>query len=217
MTGIGNDIVALKTIDSLRTRSPRFYTKILSAAEQDLYHARFANLPLEHFVWLLWSIKESAYKCLQRHQPELVFSPVKFELQHLVIPSISPPSFHEELTAIGFNDAECFCGEAIFNGQILYTRSLVHPEAFILSVVQPSPNFDSVNWGLKQIQETNPESQSNAVREFLLERLGAMYPEQELSIRKNGTGCPHLFADGRDTKRPFSLSHHGGYVGYAFV
>jgi phosphopantetheine--protein transferase-like protein len=244
MTGIGNDIVSLKTIDSLRTRSPRFYTKILSPAEQQLYHQQFAALPSGLFVWLLWSIKESAYKCLQRHQPQLIFSPVKFEVTQLTVPQISPSVFHEVLIATGFNDAECFCGTVKFESFVFYTRSIIYSDEVLFTAAllitdchgeffEPwsgglrqaqagnallkQHSFNHIHWGLRQIKKTDTESESGAVREFLLKKLKALYPEQELSIRKDESGCPHLFADGQDTHRAISLSHHDGYVGYAFV
>ena len=67
MISTGNDIVALGLINKQRTCEPRFYSKILSASEQALYHqSEFTALPFEHYVWLLWSVKESTYKFLKR-------------------------------------------------------------------------------------------------------------------------------------------------------
>src|SRR5476651_714407 len=103
MSSIGNDIIALKTIDVPRTQNPRFYSKILSPAEQLLYQSCCPTLHFHHFVWLLWSIKESAYKCLQRLQPELVFSPVKIEISHLDVAKKSPLFFPGIVENTGFN------------------------------------------------------------------------------------------------------------------
>lgn len=244
MTGIGNDIVALKTIDSLRTQSPRFYTKILASSEQQLYHEQLNALPFEHFVWLLWSIKESAYKCLQRYQPQLVFSPVKITLTQLIPPSVKINQSGEIIEATGFNDAECFCGTLLFQSQTLHARSLIYGDEVLITVTQPiggchgelveqrseglrqaqadNPSlnhhsFNHVHWGIKHIGVQTPENESTSAKEFLIKRLRTLYPEQALSIRKDDSGCPHFFANGQDTHRPISLSHHEGYVGYAFV
>jgi hypothetical protein len=46
MTGLGNDLIALKTTDAARTKSPRFYTKILAGTEQQLYQT--GSLLLSH-------------------------------------------------------------------------------------------------------------------------------------------------------------------------
>lgn len=217
MISIGNDIIALKTIDIPRTRSFRFYSKILSVPEQQLYQAQFTHLPLERFVWLLWSVKESAYKCLQRHQPGLVFSPVNITLTRLIIPSASPSPFFDELANTGFRDSECFCSEVSFNAHRLHARSLIYGNELIATVAQKKSDFNTTCWGLKKITATDPTSQSSAVRSLLLERLHALYPGRELTIVKNQSGCPFLFMDGEVVDMPVSLSHHEKYVGYAFV
>lgn len=220
MIGIGNDIVSLKVIDIHRTQSPQFYSKILSPSEQQLYQEQFTALPFGHFVWLLWSVKESAYKCLQRQQPKLLFHPVKIEITRLVAPSILPQSFEEELTHTGFTDAECFCSEARFESQLCHARSVIYGDEAINTVTLPAPchdepAFNKINWGLKRIAGTDPADQSTAVRDFLLERLQSLYPGKQLSIVKNDTGCPVLFVNGKATEQPLSLSHHEEYVGYA--
>jgi len=55
MTSTGNDIVALNAIAIARTKQNRFYSKILSPSEKNLYsQAGFSKIPFENFVWLLW-------------------------------------------------------------------------------------------------------------------------------------------------------------------
>lgn len=216
MTSIGNDIIALKTIDISRTRSPRFYSKILSLTEQQLYQAQLPGLPFDLFVWLLWSVKESAYKCLQRHQPDLVFSPVNTEVIQLGPPSAPSNKLTPIITATGFNSTACFCSSIRLNALTLYARTIIYGNELIVSVVQEIPDFNEVQWGVKQIAGTDPASQSAAVRDFLFERFYPLYPGRKLSISKNDSGCPSLFADGIVMDIPVSLSHHDEYVGYAF-
>lgn len=245
MISIGNDIVSLKVIDIPRTQSPQFYSKILSPSEQQLYQEQFNTLPFGHFVWLLWSVKESVYKCLHRHDPHLLFSPIKTELTRLVAPTIPSPYFNEELKNIGFANNECFCSEVMFESRLFYARSVIYGDEVINTVAQSmachdeliaplseghphaslrqaqagkaSLNpFNSIHWGIKQIRSVEPEIQSASVRAFLLEELRPLYPGKELSIVKNNTGCPFLFVDGVSAMHPISLSHHGEYVGYAF-
>ena len=83
MLGTGNDIVALAAINVERTRQSNFYSKILSLSEQQLYNELQSQLPFENFVWLAWSVKESAYKFLKRFMPDLVFSPTKIMITNL--------------------------------------------------------------------------------------------------------------------------------------
>src|SRR5205809_451717 len=99
MTGLGNDLIDLKLTDAARTQSPRFYSKILADTEQRLYHNLTAALSFQQFVWLLWSIKESAYKAMQRHQPHLVFTPVKVEVVNVTAPiALHQPNFGNNIT-----------------------------------------------------------------------------------------------------------------------
>lgn len=217
MISIGNDIIALRTIDIPRTQSFRFYSKILSVSEQQLYQAQFTHLPFEYFVWLLWSIKESVYKCRQRHQPELVFSPVSIVLTQLIGPIRSPGHFAGELADTGFTDSECFCSQVTLNSQLFHARSIIYGDEVLATIAGEAPDWSRTNWGLRKIAGTGAASQSFAVREFLLEGLSPLYPGKELSIVKNNSGCPFLFIDGEIVDLPLSLSHHGEYVGYAFV
>src|ERR1700742_5173867 len=101
----GNDIVALKAIDVARTHLPNFYSKILTPPEKSIYDDKVKDgLPFELFVWLLWSIKESAYKFLQRNNPSLVFSPSKIIILALDHPSaIISEDFNEETEGCDFD------------------------------------------------------------------------------------------------------------------
>ena len=67
----GNDIVALIATDKERASHYRFYSRILTAGEQTLYAQQQADgMPFEHFIWLLWSIKESVYKYSSRYKQQ---------------------------------------------------------------------------------------------------------------------------------------------------
>ncbi|MGZ3833295.1 MAG: 4'-phosphopantetheinyl transferase family protein, partial [Mucilaginibacter sp.] len=102
MISTGNDIVALKTINIARTKQQNFYRKIISASEKDLYDRQISDkLPFDVFVWLLWSVKESGYKYLQRITPELVFSPTKIIITQLALPA---DNFVEQFEGRGFDE-----------------------------------------------------------------------------------------------------------------
>jgi len=219
MISIGNDIIALRTIDITRTLSFRFYSKILSVSEQQLYQEQFTGIPFELFVWLLWSVKESVYKCLQRRRPGLTFSPVKIGLTRLVAPAVQSQPFHHQLISTGFIDAGCFCSEVLAESQTFYARSVIFGAEAICTVAQPAGNayHNRVCWGIKQIAQTHPENQSTAVRAFLLEKINTMFPGQQVSIEKSASGYPFIVADGKEQDMAVSLSHHGEYAGYAIV
>jgi phosphopantetheine--protein transferase-like protein len=216
MTGPGNDIIALKTIDISRTRSARFYSKILSPAELQLYTSQHHTLAFEQFVWLLWSVKESVYKCLQRQHPELVFSPVRIIVNRMIAPEQSFTSaFAGQLQSTGFTDACCFCSEIIFNSVRLHARSIIYGDECIHTVAQAGPDFNRISWGIKQIDSSEPDRQSAEVRAFLSARLKQAYPGRQITIEKDMNGRPGIMLDGTTVKLPISLSHHEGYVAYA--
>jgi phosphopantetheinyl transferase (holo-ACP synthase) len=213
MTSTGNDIVALKAINVARTIQPQFYSKIVSPAEKEIYGRQFhGTLPLEHFVWLLWSVKESAYKYAQRLTPDLVFSPTRTVIGKLIPPKSNPTI---ELEGIGFVDEQVYKGTVTINGQTLYYRSLVSDD-FIFSVINDANNFADTYWGIQYINSSEPEHQSQAVRELLTARLTQLFPGGKWQIEKSPHGYPVLLRDGFEMEMPVSLAHHEGWVGYAF-
>ncbi len=211
MTSVGNDVVDLKHIDKQRTCTPKFYSKILSPAEQQL-HNRHPQLPFECFVWLLWSVKESAYKYLQRHQPSLVFSPVKIKVESIDIPLKAAPLFIlDEVTCNGFNEPWYYKAEVYFNNQQIYARSVIYGDELINTVVCLEDDFDRVHWGVK-LNET--AYQSAAVRSFLSNQLSVLFSGNTVSVTKNAAGVPSVSIN--KNSFPVSLSHHGGYIAYAY-
>ena len=78
---IGNDIVDFE-IDEKKYLNQRFIKRILTQTEaQNLAVAKDKNACL----WSLWAAKEAIYKCLQRAQHELIFSPKKIQLEQQVL------------------------------------------------------------------------------------------------------------------------------------
>ncbi|MEO6977143.1 MAG: 4'-phosphopantetheinyl transferase superfamily protein [Mucilaginibacter sp.] len=218
MISAGNDVVALTAINAARTNQHKFYSKILSDSETPLYNElSLAGIPFEHFVWLLWSIKESAYKFLQRHNPSLIFTPVKFVVEELRLPlAYGAKKFNgvaEEGT--GFNTYPALSGVIKFGQVKLYSCSLLYNKV-ISTVISDSSNFENICWGFKLISDTSHDNQSKEVRVFLIERLKRLYRDFDFRVKKNESGCPFLFKGGNETGIPISLSHHENVVGYSF-
>ncbi|HTD40298.1 MAG TPA: 4'-phosphopantetheinyl transferase superfamily protein [Mucilaginibacter sp.] len=213
MISAGNDIVALKAINITRTKQQNFYRKIITETEKALYDKPFSEgLPFEQFVWLLWTIKESVYKYLQRINPGLIFSPTKIVIGQLDPPSNNTISIFESR---GFNDPKVYKGTAEFGAHILYSRSII-TEDFIFSVVNHINGFERVMWGIKLIDSSEPDRQSDAVRVFAIAMLSSLFPDAELEIGKSVYGYPVLLKNGDETPVPISLAHHDRYVAYSF-
>ena len=213
MRSTGNDIVALGTIDALRTNQFRFYSKILSFTEQALYHELgFEQMPFQHYVWLLWSVKESAYKYLKRNIPGLVFSPTKIIIQSL------------QISLENWDDKECQCNgnkETLYKGEIMYENSFFYFRSkickeWIVTVVNDTENFENVYWGLQTIDDTDADHQSKSVRELLLKRVGS-FLSGDLRVEESLIGYPVIYNGTTDMQIPVSLAHDGRFVGYSFI
>jgi phosphopantetheinyl transferase (holo-ACP synthase) len=219
MTSAGNDIVSLTAINVTRTKGPEFYSKIISPSEKELYNTLDHQiLPFEYFVWLLWSVKEAAFKYLHRLNPKTLFIPVRFVVSQLEIPAdwqvISFPG--DETTAKGFDGFPVINSVVSHGDNELYAKTIIHKE-FISSVVNYTKSFDHVYWGIKRIEDTTNKYQSASVREFAVHNLQSILGVTELIISKNADEVPVLLNAGQGIDLPVSLSHHECWVGYSFL
>jgi phosphopantetheine--protein transferase-like protein len=211
----GNDIVALASVSRDRTVQPNFYSKIISPLEQKVYNqSSLPGMPFENFVWLLWSIKESVYKYLQRIFPDLVFSPTKIIVQDIkVVHDEVGNSFECNIANSGFR-YEFYTGKIVYGSNVLFFRSKISNE-WIASIVDEDPNFEKVWWGVQSIEGVDYEHQSASVREFVLQRLASLLTG-DLTIEKSEMGIPVVKKKSEALDLPVSLAHHGRFIAYAF-
>lgn len=216
MISIGNDIVAVSTINRQRTTDSRFHAKFITQAELALYQgATVSALPFESFVWLLWSIKESVYKYQKRLNPELLFAPVK-----IIVQDIAFPDGPDKVTVGNIWESEAFAdgfitGTVVSRNQTLHFRSVVQHN-MVATIVNGDSSFLSLYWGIQQIDNSDQQTQSRLVREFVLNRVKSIFPQQNLTIQKNVAGYPMLLSNNIDTAIPVSFAHHGKYISYCF-
>lgn len=216
MISIGNDIVALSAINSQRTNDIRFHSKFVTKAELALHQiATIAALPFESFVWLLWSVKESAYKYQKRLYPELLFSPAK-----IIVHDIDIHDNHSYITVIdtwesNFLDRDFVHGRVHIGESKLYFKTIV-TDKLIATIVCSEPSFQNIHWGIQKTETRNNEDQSTSVRTFLLNRLQNVYPNADLSIDKSAIGYPVLNYNPKATALLISFAHHGEYISYCF-
>jgi len=216
MRSTGNDIVALALVNKQRTGQVRFYSKILSVSEQELYHQpETQQLPFESYVWLLWSVKESTFKYLKRLDPTLIFSPINIIIQHIVIPRVSsdgPAVAEWESTG---EDSDVYCGKVVCGVHTLYFRAKIN-EAWIATVVNNDECFDDVCWGVKSIVNPGYKYQSLEARLALIYKLSGFLPG-DLRIEKSPVGYPVIVNNDEETGVPASLAHDGYFVAYSFL
>lgn len=198
MISAGNDIVALGLINKQRTCEPRFYSKILTVAEQQLYHQpELAALPFENYVWLLWSVKESVFKYLKRNNHQLIFSPVSIKV--LTVNTL--PDQH-------------YSGSVQFGLDIFFFRSTITND-WISTVVNNEDDFEYIISEVQQIEQDNYHYQSAAVRKLALDRLSAFF-SGDLRLEKSEWSYPVLIEDDEQVNTPISLAHDGCFVAHAF-
>jgi phosphopantetheinyl transferase (holo-ACP synthase) len=217
LISIGNDIVALGSINRPRSNDIRFHSKFITPNELALYQTpAIAVIPFESFVWLLWSVKEAVYKYQKRLQPGLVFSPIKIVVRSIVIPAL-----HEgDQTDINIGERDtpgddCCNGEVESGEYKLHFRSIIN-EQLIASIVGHEPSFKNTYWGIRSIEHTNHQDQSLAVRQALLNKIRTIIPQGNLTLQQSPVGYPMLFNNGIDSQMLISFAHHGHFLFYSF-
>ena len=220
MISVGNDIVALDG-QAGRSREPAFYSKIISAAEKEMYSVEpFPYLPFEHFVWLCWAVKEAAFKCIQRAEPGALFWGPRITITELA-PLTTPPG--EGWLDVGdpMAPSHGYSALARFGSHRLQAWAIV-TENYILAVSVPGETFcptrfAGVHWGIRKIGSVDRTCQSAGVRTFALEKLQRLLPGQPLSIQKVPGSYPYVMNGSQCLDLGLSFSHHSNWVSYAFT
>jgi phosphopantetheinyl transferase (holo-ACP synthase) len=219
MISAGNDIVSLVSVNIPRTQQPAFYNKILADTEIDLYEQAYAGIiSFANYVWLLWSVKEAAYKYLQRFDTGLVFSPTKFMVSDLCKPvqAFNLDFKAAQLEGTGFDEQTAWACNVSYGSEKVYSRSILYPN-LIHSVVNGTRDFNKVYWGIKTIADADPEQQSAAVRDFLVNKARIVFNNDELQAGKSKSGLPVISDGSEEMALSVSLSHHELFVAYSFA
>jgi phosphopantetheinyl transferase (holo-ACP synthase) len=211
----GNDIVSLARTDPGRTKQKRFYSKILSAEEIELFKGNSSQtMSFENFIWLAWSVKESVYKFYKRNHPQISFAPTKIKIKEVLLPSKQDVlDFSDQIEGICLDDRIGYSCKVIFDSLTFYTRSLV-TDKLIFTVASNTECFNNVHWGIKEISDGTYIKQSQEIRSFTINKLRKIFLSDDINIEKSECGYP-VIAQRKNI--PLSFSHHGKFVGYTFV
>lgn len=185
---IGNDLVDLQQAakDSNWNR-PRFLDKVFTNKEQSII---FSSENKHQMVWLLWSMKEAAYKAYVREFENVFFNPKRIQCQ------------------LGLNNE----GAAHIDDMIYYLKSRMTSE-YVYSVAR-SRTDKCVETGLFKLFSKN---QSEAVSTELLTHIALSLDcdSSSVKIQKTELGVPNLFLNERQVFQALSMTHHGKYGAYA--
>lgn len=219
MISTGNDIISLAHINVLRTKDKQFFGKIISPSDHQLFYCGdLADLPFEIYVWLAWSIKEAAFKYLQRQMPSLIFSPLKINIQSILLIAEYPiKNFTgDQYETSSFHAENAYLGTVQYGSSVLHSRSVIYHE-LIYSVVNEQESFDNIWWGIQTLGTIDPDAQSASVRLFILKKLHAVLPHLNITIGKSMDGIPVLLNEKKEMSIPVSFTHDHNYAGYSFV
>lgn len=193
---IGNDIVDLTLAKKESNwKRPRFLDKIFTLKEQKLIGE--TSQP-DKMVWLLWSMKESAYKLHVQVFEKRFFAPKKLEcfIQNL--------KRDECFGVVHCVDFQCFTQSEISDHFIYSIAKLKKSKAYL------SQNFELENTSIK----SQHALVSKRVRTHFATCLGTAI--DEIRIEKNSLGVPFLYTKKQNLKVAVSTTHHGNYGAFAF-
>ncbi|MCX6216873.1 4'-phosphopantetheinyl transferase superfamily protein [Spirosoma sp.] len=189
---IGNDIVDLaqaKRDSNWRRRG--YLDKIFTPHEQQLIEAA---IDPDQMVWLLWSMKESAYKRAVRRTYNRAFAPSKI-VCHLTTSTVG--------AAEGF----------VFYHGTHQTKSVSTPRH--ISTVAFSANaMPSYTQVIVPFETT--DFHTYQIRKQIRQHCARLFdtPEREILISKDSIGAP-LLTVGNSVPASLSISHHGLYGAFA--
>lgn len=190
---IGNDIVDLNQAhkDS-NWKRPRFLEKVFTQNEQALI---FSSKNQNQTVWLLWSMKEAAYKIYVRQFGERFFNPKRLEC-----------AFESK------TKGRVIIEDRVFNTTSKFDKNYIHTIATMSEVKELKSNcFKAEN--------TSCKSQSQSSRDVVVEVYSKIrnISKNSVTINKDDLGVPFFSLKNRKQKESLSISHHGHYCAYAIL
>ncbi len=187
---IGNDIVDLaQARQESNWRRRGYLDKIFTPHEQQLI--REASDP-DQMVWLLWSLKESAYKLAVRTMNKRVFAPVKIacSLQKSIPGTVN--------------------GTVVY-GETYQTRSVITAQyiSTLAFAMNKAPTYKQI---IVPFETTDYQTHQRVIRKKIKQYVSALFntSDDNIHLTKNSNGAPILTIS-NSASIPLSISHHGYY------
>ncbi|MFN4763597.1 4'-phosphopantetheinyl transferase superfamily protein [Gillisia sp. Q332] len=183
---IGNDIIDLKiSLGKNNWKRKGFLNKLFSEEEQDwILNSKAPELN----IWLLWSMKESAYKAHQR----------RFELPR----SYNPKAFRCEITE---DKIASVSGKVSIDKNSYLTKASISKEyIYCIATLSNATLFQKIYFkptDLK-LQLINAVSKQQNL------------PKEKISIKKTSQFIPFLIFENQKLFCNFSMTHHGDFSAF---
>lgn len=189
---IGNDIIDLGLAKKESNWQRRGYLdKLFTSEEQELITA--SNDPFQT-VWLLWSMKESAWKAQQQKEKKRLYAPKKYRCSL-------------------FNKSR---GQVLTDSEVYFTISEVNAHS-IHTIATSAPDIRT-NFQYFEVQRSFWDSISTEVRSALLMAMASEMevPADSLELRKDKDQFPQIYLNEELLATAVSLSHHGDFAAFCF-
>lgn len=185
---IGNDIVDFRqAAKDSNWKRPRFIDKVFTQTEQSII---LSSQNQDQMVWLLWSMKEAAYKAHVRDTELPFFNPKRIQCQ------------------LGLHNEGVVCiDEKIYNLKSIITTEYVHSIATKTDCTCPEIHLFKL-----------PKAhQSEMVRVKLANQISLKKGNgfSGIKIKKSKIGVPNVFINDQQIFEALSISHHGAYGAFA--
>lgn len=187
---VGNDIVDLKVAGENAWKRKRFLDKVLLPSEKELL---LSSADPSKFFWILWSMKESAYKIHFRKTLKRALNPLRFQC-----------FYNGKVQGRVETDNCAFQTMTSITGEYVHTIAWEGDSNVILTsnvVTECGPNLRN------KILDC-------MIRSFSKER--GLNP-QDLNFEKDEHGLPLLSRNNEVLNRFCSMSHHGRFGAFAFA
>ena len=189
---IGNDVIDLKlaAVESNWQRKG-FLNKIFTDSEQN--SILNSNNPFQT-IWLLWSMKESAYKVYVQQYPQRFFNPKKLDC-----------------SLNGKSD-----GTVIINGDQYSTKTKRTKDCIHTVATQSGSKIykEYFKFSKTDVVARRIECYQKLLLQFSrLKRI----PLKSLDIRKNEFRIPKIYQNDNVLENTVSISHHGKYGAFAIL
>lgn len=196
---VGNDIVDLNLAQRNAWRQKRFLDKVLVPSEQE---ALKNSSDPARLLWVLWSMKESAYKLHFRKRLKRALNPTRFTC---FLEGDIEPGFEGELRG------RVEVGEQVYRTNSKIFKNYVHTTA-----------TQNTSRALMAIDEVTAES-SNEIRQKTIHNLVRSFSyangldSLQLNFIKDKNGLPFLTHEPTGHSHACSISHHGRYGAFAIA
>jgi phosphopantetheinyl transferase len=198
---VGNDLVDIKRTER---HHPRFAQRVSSVRELDVIAKMGPSDP--QLIWKMWAAKEASYKALKRIRPEIIFSPRNFE--------------------IDFDTDTAFVREV---GETLYLKVFTHKDWVYCSastlkaarVVNYVASRSDIAKNETAFTDFSPSLAEHSKQVRMLARLAAgkafSVAPNSIQVVDPAEGKAPSLAVGKEKTIPISLTHHGEYLGVAWI